>query len=122
MRAFIEGKTNELLIVVVVVVGCSWSALCSAGARRGAPAQVNNHYPLSRPSSGGTAAMRCWSVQELGADWGIAWLRRGDKRLVLENDLVFILYELRIKPPARFLNFPYEYQRRIISELFYYGS
>ncbi len=44
---------------------------------------------------------------------------RGSKLIVLENDLVGVLYELGIKPPAPFLNRPYEYQRRTISELFY---
>ena len=45
---------------------------------------------------------------------------RGDKLIVLENDLVGVLHELGIKPPASFLNRPYEYQRRTISDLFFY--
>ncbi len=45
---------------------------------------------------------------------------RGSKLIVLENDLVYVLHELGIKPPASFLNRPYEYQRRTISELFFY--
>jgi hypothetical protein len=47
---------------------------------------------------------------------------RGDKLIVLENDLVGVLYELGIKPPASFLNRPYEYQRRTISDLFFYDQ
>lgn len=46
---------------------------------------------------------------------------RGSKLIALENDLVYVLHELGIKPPARFLNRPFEYQRRTISELFFYS-